>query len=43
MQLSHERTKMTKCTWNILRNEGVTGFFKGVWSPIVGNAPVVAL
>ncbi|KAA0145941.1 hypothetical protein FNF31_07901 [Cafeteria roenbergensis] len=31
------------CAWRILKEEGVRGFFKGMVSPIVANAPINAL
>jgi len=43
MQVSDISTSVGRTMTNIIRNEGFTGLYKGVLSPVVGNAPVNAL
>jgi solute carrier family 25 (mitochondrial carnitine/acylcarnitine transporter), member 20/29 len=43
MQISNISTSVSKTMLNIVRNEGFNGLFKGVLSPVLGNAPVNAV
>lgn len=44
IQLSKVGSRLTvrQCLKDIYRVEGATGFFKGVWSPIVARTPISA-
>ena len=43
MQISNSKSSLSQSFLRIIRNEGISGLFKGVLSPIASRAPIVAV